>query len=223
MIRELIEKAMAMRKASSPPLSPTGDGAISRSSSRKSVLPSPRASRQMQQLSESGSVIVPQGYVPLETIEPSPATEFSFDKLELKLSSLSVKVDDESSSSDSLTRSMSYVSDPRLGLNGSKSARSDHPTRSHTESTFKQVKPSYSASKSTRSMTVDEGKPSAAKSPRASVEVSKDLLRQKELQALAREPLVFDLTNVTDIAVLDAAIRKINERKEKLAKLSQGK
>jgi hypothetical protein len=219
MIKELIEKALAMRKTSSPPLSPTGDGAISRSSSRKSVLPSPRASRQMQ-ITESGNIVVPNGYVPLETIEPSPATDFSFDKLELKLSTLSVKVDDESSSSDSLSRS--YVSDPRLAVSGSKSARSDQPIRSNTEFTFKQVKPSYTSGKSARSMTVDEGKPSA-KSPRASTEVSKDLLRQRELQSLAREPLGFDLTNVTDIAVLDDAIRKITARKEKIMKLNEGK
>ncbi len=221
MIKDLIEKALTMRKSSSPPLSPTGDGAISRSSSRKSVLPSPRGSRQFV-LADSGSNVVPNGYVPLDTVEPSPATEFSFDKLELRLSSLSVKVDDESSSSDSLSRS--YMSDPKLAISssGSKSARSDAPSRANTEFTFKQVKPSYSGSKSSRSMTVDEQKPNA-KSPRASTEVSKELLRQRELQSLTREPLVFDLTNVTDIAVLDEAIKKITERKEMIQKFNGGK
>lgn len=215
MIKELIEKALTMRKTSSPPLSPTGDGAMSRSSSRKLVVPSPRGSRQ---ITESGNVVVPNGYVPLDNIEPSPATEFSFDKLELRLSSLSVKVDDESSSSDSLSRS--YMSDPRLAVtsSGSRSARPDAPTRANTEFAFKQVRPS----KSSRSMTVDEGKP-ATKSPRASTEVSKDLLRQRELQALTREPLVFDLTNVTDIAVLEDAMKKIKERKEKIQKINEGK
>ncbi len=212
MIKDIIDNSLSPRKLGSPPLSPTHDEAVSRSNSKSVSL---RGSKQLQ-FSESGNSIIPSGYVPLDTIDPSPATEFSFDKLELRLSALSVKVDDESSSSDSLTRS--YTSDPKLALSGAKSARSD--TRTSTESTFKKVKPSYiSGSKTARSMTLGE----TNSAPRASGEVSKEMLRQEELQALALEPLVFDLTAVTDIAVLDEAIRKITERKEKLIKINEGK
>jgi hypothetical protein len=209
--KDIIEKAAAMRKTHSPPLSPTGDGAISRSNSRMSVKLSPRGSKK---LSES----VPAGYVSLDA-EQGPPTQFSFDKLELRLSSLSVKVDEESSSSDSIGLSKTY-SDPRLAA-GSKSARSDQPSRANTEFTFKQVKPTKSyGSKTARSMTVAENT-SQSKSPRSSTEVSKE--RRAELTAVAAEPLVLDLTNVTDVTVLEDAIRKIQERKDKLRKALEGK